>query len=71
MRRHSSIASRPWSMASTCPGSVSSRPLADVEQVEVLRGLRGTLYGANALAGLTNVVTHAPTAEPEGRLGNP
>ena len=38
----------------------------DVDQVEVLRGPQGTLYGANALAGLVNVVTRAPTDVPEG-----
>ena len=42
--------------------------LFDVQQVEVLRGPQGTIYGANALAGLVNVVTRAPTASPEGRL---
>ncbi len=37
--------------------------LFDVQQVEVLRGPQGTLYGANALAGLINVVTPDPTRE--------
>ncbi len=37
--------------------------LFDVQQVEVLRGPQGTLYGANALAGLINVVSNDPTDE--------
>ncbi|MEM9056870.1 MAG: TonB-dependent receptor, partial [Pseudomonadota bacterium] len=42
-------------------GMVST--LFDVSQVEVLRGSQGTRYGANALAGLINVRTRAPTDE--------
>jgi len=33
----------------------------DIKQVEVLRGPQGILYGANALAGLINVVSNDPT----------
>jgi iron complex outermembrane receptor protein len=39
--------------------------LADVQSVEVLRGPQGTIYGANALAGLIAINTRAPTREPE------
>jgi iron complex outermembrane recepter protein len=35
--------------------------LYDVDQVEVFRGPQGTLYGANALAGLINITTNEPT----------
>jgi outer membrane receptor protein involved in Fe transport len=35
--------------------------LFDVNQVEVFRGPQGTLYGANALAGLVNVITNDPS----------
>ncbi len=42
-------------------GLGTAATLFDVAQVEVLRGPQGTLYGANALAGLINVVTPAPT----------
>lgn len=42
--------------------------LFDVEQVEVLRGPQGTLHGANALAGLINIRTAAPTSEPFAKI---
>jgi len=53
-------------------GGVAS--LFDLQQVEVLRGPQGTLFGANALAGLINVVSRAPEPDFGGRaeviLGN-
>jgi len=33
----------------------------DLQQVEILRGPQGTLYGANGLAGLINLVSNNPT----------
>ena len=42
--------------------------LFDIQQVEVLRGPQGTLYGANALAGLINVVTPDATESLSGLL---
>ncbi|WP_028292197.1 TonB-dependent receptor [Oceanobacter kriegii] len=48
--------------------------LFDVQQVEVLRGPQGTRFGANALAGMINIESNAPTDEFEGmvsgKLGN-
>jgi iron complex outermembrane receptor protein len=37
--------------------------MLDTQQVEILRGPQGTLYGANALAGLVNMVSAAPKAD--------
>ena len=52
--------------------------LADLEQVEVLRGPQSTLYGRNAEAGVVNITTRKPTREPEysavvgfGNFNNP
>ena len=46
----------------------------DIQQVEILRGPQGTLFGANALAGLINMVSNEPGDELNGRadltLGN-
>lgn len=46
----------------------------DMKQVEILRGPQGTLFGANALAGLINMVSNGPEEEMSGygslTLGN-
>jgi iron complex outermembrane receptor protein len=40
----------------------------DVNQVEVIRGPQGTLYGRNATAGVVNVITAKPTDQFEAML---
>lgn len=42
-------------------GAATAATLFDIQQVEIFRGPQGTLYGANALAGLINIVTNRPT----------
>ena len=41
----------------------------DIRQVEILRGPQGTLFGANALAGLVNMVSNDPGDEANGYAG--
>ena len=44
-------------------GIGTAATLFDIEQMEIFRGPQGTLYGANALAGLINVISRAPSPE--------
>ncbi len=44
-------------------GAGNAAMLYDVEQVEILMGPQGTRYGSNALAGLINMRSKAPTEE--------
>lgn len=53
---------------STNPNSFNEE-LFDVQQIEVLKGPQGALYGRNAVAGAVLVTTKAPTNEFEGRIG--
>ncbi|MET1255220.1 TonB-dependent receptor [Aliikangiella maris] len=50
-------------------GIASAATLLDIQQVEILRGPQGTLYGANGLAGLINIVSHSPESEFYAKLG--
>jgi iron complex outermembrane recepter protein len=43
--------------------------LKDIDQVEVLRGPQGTLYGKNTTAGALNITTNAPTFTPSVTAG--
>lgn len=42
--------------------------LLDVEQMEVLRGPQGTLFGKNTTAGVLNITTRKPTLHQEGSV---
>jgi iron complex outermembrane receptor protein len=45
-----------------------SQPLFDIEQIEVLRGPQGHLFGRNTVAGAVNITTRGPTKEFEGSV---
>lgn len=46
-----------------------SRALGDVQQIEVLRGPQGTLYGRNTPGGIINIITRPPQDEFQGEIG--
>ena len=47
--------------------AVATFDFLDVDQVEVLRGPQGTLYGKNTTAGAINITTNQPTFDFQGR----
>lgn len=49
-------------------GIATAASTLDVQQVEVLRGPQGTLFGANALAGVINVLSNRPSDSPYAKL---
>jgi iron complex outermembrane recepter protein len=42
--------------------------LADVQQIEVLKGPQGTLFGRNSMGGVVNIITQIPSSTPQGNI---
>jgi len=47
---------------------LSSIPLSSIKQVEIVRGPMSSLYGADAIGGVINIITKSPTADWEGTV---
>lgn len=43
-------------------------PLANIEKIEIIRGPASSLYGADALAGIINIITHEASSEWSGAV---
>lgn len=42
--------------------------LVDIQQIEVIRGPQGALYGKNAIGGAVNITTRAPSEDTEAKI---
>ena len=49
-------------------GPALNQDLVDLEQIEILRGPQGTLFGKNTVAGAVNMISVKPTQEFEGSV---
>ena len=54
-------------MLQTSPNQFN-QALLDLQQIEVLKGPQGALYGRNAVGGAINITTREPTDELQGRV---
>lgn len=54
-------------MLQTSPNQFN-QALLDVQQIEVLKGPQGALYGRNAVGGAINITTRGPSDELQGRV---